>query len=83
MTGLLPRLGRQVERILALLTGDQGAPAGSFWLTINSQGRADKLGELTDWVDAVLRTQYPGHLAGQIRPCWANHPEALWELTWL
>jgi hypothetical protein len=26
---------------------------------------------------------YVGGLAGQIRPCWANHPEALWELTWL
>jgi hypothetical protein len=31
----------------------------------------------------VLRAQYPGYLAEQIRPCWPNHPEALWELTWL
>jgi hypothetical protein len=35
------------------------------------------------WVETVLRLQYPGYLAGQIRPCWLNHPEARWELAWL
>jgi hypothetical protein len=77
-------LRRQVERILALLTeDDQGAPTGWFWLTMDDQAREEKLGELTDWVNTVLRTQYPGYLTGQIRSCWPNHPEALWELTWL
>jgi hypothetical protein len=79
----IPELRRQAEKILALLTDDQDAPAGWFWLTMDRQAREDKLGELSDWVDAVLRAQYPGYLAEQIRPCWANHPEALWELTWL
>ena len=56
---------------------------GRFWLTLDGQAREDKLGELSDWIDAVLRAQYPGYLAEQIRPCWPSHPEALWELTWL
>jgi hypothetical protein len=80
----IPELRRQVERILTLLTDDdQASPAGWFWLTMDSQAREDKLGELSDWVEAVLRAHYPGYLAEQIRPCWPNHPEALWELTWL
>ena len=80
----IPELRRQVERILALLTEeDQSASAGWFWLTLDDQAREDKLGELSDWVEAVLRAQYPGYLAEQIRPCWPSHPEALWELTWL
>jgi hypothetical protein len=80
----IPELRRQVERILALLTDDdQAESAGWFWLTMDAQARDDKLGELSDWVDAVLRAQYPSYLAEQIRPCWPNHPEALWELTWL
>jgi len=80
----IPELRRQVERILTLLTDDdQASPTGCFWLTLDGQAREDKLGELTDWVEAVLRVQYPGYVAEQIRPCWPNHPEALWELTWL
>ena len=80
----IPELRRQVEQILALLTDDdQASSAGWFWLTMDGQAREDKLGELSDWVEAVLRAQYPGYLAEQIRPCWPNHPEALWELTWL
>jgi hypothetical protein len=80
----IPELRRQVERILALLTDDDQASAtGWFWLTMDGQAREDKLGELSDWVEAVLRAQYPGYLAEQIRACWPSHPEALWELSWL
>jgi hypothetical protein len=79
----IPELRRQVDRILALLTDDQAEPTGWFWLTMDAQAREDRLGELTDWAENVLCTQYPGYLAEQIRPCWPNHPEALWELTWL
>ncbi len=50
---------------------------------MTGQQRGERLSELSDWVETVLRTQYPGYLAGQIRPCWPNHPEAMWELAWL
>lgn len=74
----------QVEQILALVSEDDNAsPSGWFWLTMDELAREEKFGELFDWVETVLRTQYPDYLAGQIRPCWPNHPEARWELAWL
>ncbi|MGE5288427.1 MAG: hypothetical protein ACM3ML_14770 [Micromonosporaceae bacterium] len=47
------------------------------------KAREEKLSELFDWVETVLRVQYPDYVADQIRPCWPNHPEARWELAWL
>ena len=80
----ITELRSQVEQILALVSeGDQESPSGWFWLTMNEQVREEKFGELFDWVETVLRTQYPGYLADQIQPCWPNHPEARWELAWL
>ena len=71
-------------QILATLTEDDDAsPAEWFWLRMNEQVREEKFAELSDWVETVLRAQYPDYLADQIRPCWPNHPEARWELAWL
>jgi hypothetical protein len=50
---------------------------------MTDQQRDERFAELSDWVETVLRPQYPGYLTGQIRLCWPNHPEARWELTWL
>jgi hypothetical protein len=80
----IAELRHQVEQILAILDNhDELAPAEWFWLTMTDQKRDERLSELSDWVETVLRTQYPGYLADQIRPCWPNHPEARWELAWL
>ena len=80
----IAELRHQVEQILAILDNDdEPAPAEWFWLTMTDQKRDERLSELSDWVETVLRTQYPDYLADQIRPCWPNHPEARWELTWL
>jgi hypothetical protein len=80
----IAELRHQVEQILAILDNDdEPAPEQWFWLTMTDQQRDERLGELSDWVETVLRTQYPGYLTDQIRPCWPNHPEARWELTWL
>jgi hypothetical protein len=80
----IANLRRQVEQILAILTEDGNAPPAEwFWLTMNEQQHNEKLGELSDWVETVLRLQYPGYLEEQIRPCWPDHPEARWELAWL
>lgn len=80
----LAELRRQIDQIVALL-GEQGddAPTAWFWLTMSEQEAADKFSELTDWVETVLRVQYPDYLAGHIRACWPSHPEARWELAWL
>jgi hypothetical protein len=80
----ITELRSQVEKILALVTDDDKASSvGWFWLTMDEHAREEKFGELFDWLETVLRPQYPGYLAGQIRPCWPNHPEAEWELAWL
>ena len=80
----ITELRHQVGQILATLTEeDDASPAEWFWLRMNEQVRDEKFGELFDWVETVLRTQYPDYLADQIRPCWPNHPEARWELAWL
>jgi hypothetical protein len=80
----MTELRRQVEQLLAFLSDeDDASPALWFWLTMTEQQRDEHLAELLDWVETVLRVQYPDYLAGQIRPCWVNHPEARWELAWL
>ncbi len=80
----ISELRHQVEQILATLTEEnEASPAEWFWLTMSEQARDEKFGELFDWVETVLRTQYPDYLADQIRSCWPNHPEARWELGWL
>ena len=71
----ITELRSQVEKILALVSQDDNAsPSGWFWLTMDEQAREEKFGELFDWVETVLRTQYPDYLADQIRPCWAHPP---------
>ncbi len=80
----IAELRRQVEQILAILAEEEDAsPAAWFWLTMTDQERDEKFAELSDWVETVLRAQYPDYLADQIRPCWPNHPETRWELAWL
>ena len=78
------QLRHQVHQILTVLTAEEErSPAAWFWLTMTDQERRDKHSELLDWVESVLRKQYPDYLADRIRPCWPNHPEARWELACL
>lgn len=80
----LAELRQQVEQILATLREeDEDSPTTWFWLTMSDQERDEKFSELHDWVETVLSTQYSGYVADHIRPCWPNHPEAIWELAWL
>jgi hypothetical protein len=78
------QLWQQIEQILTILdTENDTSPARWFWLTMPADEREAKFSELHDWVETVLRQQYPDYLADHIKPCWPNHPEARWELTWL
>jgi hypothetical protein len=76
-------LRRQVDRILDLLSEEEESTRPWFWLTMPEQEREEKFSEMSDWMETVLRSQYPGYLTDQIRPCWPHHPEATWELAWL
>jgi hypothetical protein len=57
--------------------GKLKAPAGPRWDNLDQAEEAAQLAQLREWVDGVLRVQYPGY---QLTDCWANHREALWEL---
>ena len=50
-----------------------------FWLGLDPAEYAVRLAELDKWVSGVLAVNYPG----SVRPCWAAHPLAVWELSTL
>jgi hypothetical protein len=56
-------------------------PPAPWWCVGEAEGRA-MLAGLTGWVDGFARRHYPGYMA-RIPRCWANHPEAVWELSTL
>jgi hypothetical protein len=59
---------------------DQGrlkAPHGPRWDNLDQDEEAAQLARLREWVDGVLRVQYPGY---RLPDCWPAHREALWEL---
>jgi hypothetical protein len=48
-----------VEKILDLVTEEDESSRPWFWLTMPERESGEKLSELTDWVETVLRVQYP------------------------
>lgn len=48
------------------------------WLDFGPEEYARRLDGLTQWVNGVLAVQYP-HV--YLRPCWPDHPAAVWELS--
>jgi hypothetical protein len=42
------------------------------WHELDEAGRAAAVARIRDWVDTVYRQQFPR--AGDIAPCWADHP---------
>jgi hypothetical protein len=69
-------LKQQIERIPDTLDAERDAsPAAWFWPTMSDQEREAKFGEQYDWVETVLREQYPSYLADHIKPCWPTTPK--------
>ena len=56
-------------------------PPAPWWVVGEAEGRA-MLAELSGWVDEFARRHYPGYM-DRLPRCWANHPEAVWELSTL
>jgi hypothetical protein len=63
----------------ALDTPPRG-PGSPSWIGLEPEPFARQLDELTQWADTILRREYSGY---QLRGCWANHPQAIWELSTL
>ena len=55
-------------------------PSAPFWMGLSDAERAARLVEVRGWVEHVARVQWPGYMT-RLPPCWANHPEAVWELS--
>ncbi len=56
-------------------------PPAPWWLVEEAKGKA-MLAELRRWVEEFSRRHYPGYMT-RLPNCWANHPEAVWELSTL
>jgi hypothetical protein len=75
-------LSERIDALAATLGTalDQGklkAPAGPRWDNLDQDQEAAQLAQLREWVEGVLRVQYPGY---KLPDCWPAHREALWEL---
>ena len=56
-------------------------PPAPWWCVSRAEGEA-MLAGLREWVDAFLRPHYPDYMT-RLPRCWANHGEAVWELSTL
>jgi hypothetical protein len=68
-----------VERALQELLDEvtTSRPAAPMWVGLDQDDYAAQLTELRAWVEGFLIVNYP-HVPW--RPCWAEHPAAVWEL---
>jgi hypothetical protein len=55
-------------------------PAAPYWIGLDRDTYAARLAELRRWTETVLHTQYGSY---ELRDCWPNHPQAVWELSTL
>jgi hypothetical protein len=74
----IKKLTEKIDAAMARRQADD--PSAPFWLRLDDQEHAARMTELQDWVERFARAQYPGYLA-KLPECWANHPEAIWELS--
>lgn len=79
---LAEQLTAVADQVAALTTDDGPAPAvtAPVWHDLTPDQHATQAADLADWVDGFLTVNYP-HVP--LRPCWPDHPAALWELSTL
>ena len=80
MTALLKvkQLGERLDEATA--KRQAADPPAPFWLGLSEEEHAARAGEVREWVERVALAQWPGYMA-RLAPCWANHPEAVQELS--
>jgi hypothetical protein len=74
----IKKLSEKIGAAIARRNADE--PPAPYWFGLDGDEHAAELAELRAWVERVARVQWPGYMA-RIAPCWANHPEAVWELS--
>jgi len=79
---LLLEVKHLAEKLNEALDKRRLAPPPAPWWCVPSAEGQKMLGELRRWVEEFARKHYPDYLA-RLPACWANHPEAVWELSTL
>ena len=74
----IKKLGKKLGAAIARRQAEE--PAAPCWTGLDSDEHAARLAELQEWVEHVARVQWPAYMA-RVAPCWANHGEAVWELS--
>jgi hypothetical protein len=78
LTGRFEELSQAVAD--ALDAASPKGPAAPRWDNLDPADRARELTRLQSWVAKILVPHYCRAGAYTLATCWANHPEALWEL---
>jgi hypothetical protein len=72
---------RLADRLTEAVSKNRLAPPDApWWLGLPRDEEETQLAELKDFVDRFARAQYPGYF-DRLPSCWANHREAVWELS--
>ena len=79
---LLLEVKRLRERLDEALAKRQLEPPPAPWWRVDEAKGKAMLAELCEWVEEFARRHYPGYMT-RLPGCWANHPEAVWELSTL
>jgi hypothetical protein len=73
---------RLTEQLTEALDKKKLAPPPAPWWCVDAAEGQKMLAGLRRWVEGFARIHYPAYLA-RLPACWANHPEAVWELSTL
>jgi hypothetical protein len=73
-------LTAKLAELAELVEEEVTSAAAPYWLDYSDEEYAEALSELAEWVSGVL---LPNYEPPEVRPCWANHPHAVWELSTL
>ena len=72
------KLGEKIDAATARRQSDE--PPAPYWIGLDRAEVAARLAELREWVERVARVQWPAYMT-KVPECWANHGEAVWELS--
>ena len=73
-------LAATLAELASLAVAEATVAVAPYWLDYSDEEYRDKLAELAEWIRNVL---LPNYDVPDIRPCWPNHMQAVWELSTL
>ena len=79
---LLVEVKRLREELAEAVEKRQLKPPPAPWWQVSREEGAEMLAGLREWVETFLRPHYPDYMT-RLPRCWANHFEAVWELSTL